>query len=126
MKILFIDAYFHPEKIAFSHLERDILNTLVEGGNEIDVICPTPTRGIPESEAKKYRKIKSERVFGVNVTRFWAPYETRNPILRAARYLWCNLRTYNIAKKNKECRCYICRKHASDSGFFSGKDCKKE
>ena len=125
MKILFIDAYFYPEKIAFSHLERDILNALVENENEIEVICPVPTRGITKNEAKEYKKIKHEKVFGVNVTRFWAPRETKNPIARAVRYLWCNLRTYHIAKKIYNVDIIFAASTPPTQGFLAAKIAKK-
>ena len=32
MKILFLNAYFHPEKIAFTHLEQDLLEGLLLRG----------------------------------------------------------------------------------------------
>lgn len=101
MRILFLDAYFEPEQIAFTHLEKDLLNGLIQAGHEVEIICPTPTRGVSAEVAKEYKKIKSEALYDghVRVTRFSAPQEGRNPIIRALRYLWCNLRTYQIGKK---------------------------
>ena len=51
MNILFLDAYFEPEQIAFTHLEQDLLEELVNKGHEIYVICPIPTRGIEKTVA---------------------------------------------------------------------------
>lgn len=101
MRILFLDAYFEPEQIAFTHLEKDLLKGLIQAGHEVEIICPTPTRGVSAEVAKEYKKIKSEALYDghVRVTRFSAPQEGRNPIIRALRYLWCNLRTYQIGKK---------------------------
>ena len=30
MKLLFLDAYFVPERTAFTHLESDLIETLIE------------------------------------------------------------------------------------------------
>ena len=54
MNILFIDAYFYPEIIAFSHLEQDIIEGLVSRGHSVTVVCPTPSRGVTEETIKKY------------------------------------------------------------------------
>ena len=104
MNILIVDAYFYPELTAYSHLENDLLQTLTDAGFEITVICPTPTRSVDKATAKKYGIIKSEQLYDgkVNVIRFWAPKEKKNPILRAIRYKWCNLQQYRIASKLKE------------------------
>lgn len=101
MNILFLNAYFNPESIAFTHLEHDILDELVKRGHRINVICPIPTRGISQEVAKQYSNIKDETMYNgaVQVKRFWAPQERKNPLTRAFRYLWCNFREFQIAKK---------------------------
>lgn len=104
MKILFLNAYFYPEVISFSHLEEELIEGLINSDNEILVICPIPTRGVSNDTAKKYRSIKFERLYNnrITVRRFWAPQEGRNPIIRAFRYIWCNYRQYQIARKLKD------------------------
>lgn len=103
MEILVVDAYFYPELTAFSHLEEDLLKGIIDAGHSVTVICPTPSRGIDKATARKYSKIKSETLYGgkVTVKRFYVPRERRNPILRALRYILCNLKTYSVAKKLK-------------------------
>lgn len=93
VKFLFIDAYFFPENTAFSHLENDVLNHLVESGHTVTVICPTPTRGIDETVAKEYKHRKTETLFsgGVTVKRFYAPTERGSVFFRFIRYIWCNI-----------------------------------
>ena len=100
MKVLFLNAYFHPESVAFTHLEHDLLSALTKEKHEITVICPSPTRGISKEIAQQYKKIKTEDLYDgqVHAVRFWAPQEGKNPILRAIRYVWCNLRTYQLAR----------------------------
>lgn len=103
MEILVVDAYFYPELTAFSHLEEDLLKGIIDAGHSVTVICPTPSRGIDKATARKYSKIKSETLYGgkVAVKRFYVPRERRNPILRALRYLLCNIKAYRTAKKLK-------------------------
>ena len=103
MNILFLNAYFQPENIAFSPLENDLINGFISAGHEITVICPVPTRGISKEIAEKYKTIKREELYDgkVHVRRFWTPQEGRNPIIRALRYFWCNFREYQIGAKQK-------------------------
>ena len=100
MKVLFLNAYFAPEVIAYTHLERDIMDSLFSAGHEIHVCCPMPTRGVTKDEKKRHA-VKHETMFEgqVHVHRFWAPQEKRNPIIRAFRYFWCNFYQYQIAGK---------------------------
>ena len=101
MKVLFLNAYFYPETIAFSHLEKDLIQDLVAEGARLDVLCPIPCRGVSPAIAQTYRLKREERLYNgkVRVHRFWAPWEKKNPIIRAFRYFWCNLRQYQLGKK---------------------------
>lgn len=109
MNLLFINAYFSPEVIAFTHLEKDLIAALLAAGYPISVLCPTPTRGVDRETERKYRAIKHETMWdgGVTVRRFRAPAEGRNPLIRALRYLWCNLRQYQLG----------CRQMSADAVF---------
>ncbi len=104
MKILFLNAYFLPEVISFTHLEQDLIQGLVDAGHEIEIVCPTPTRGIDKETRAAYKEKKSELLFDgkVHVTRFFAPDEGRNPIARALRYSWCTMRERAIGKKMRD------------------------
>ena len=102
MKILLLDAYYYPENIAFSHLERDIIDGLIARGHKVSVVCPTPSRGLSDDEIRRYKKIKHEIRNGVEIQRFSAPCEGKNPLMRAVRYFWCNLKQYSIAKRRKD------------------------
>ena len=110
MKGLFINAYFQPEVIAFTHLERDLIEGLLEAGHSLSVLCPTPTRGIDDATAVRYRRIKQELLYNgkVNVRRFSAPREGKNPIIRAFRYFWCNLMEYQLGKKYMDVDVVFC------------------
>ena len=127
MKILFLDAYFEPESTSFTHLEKDIIEGLIQSGHEIFVVCPTPTRGISGDVAEKYRKIKKEDMYGgrVHVERFWAPQEKRNPLVRAFRYFWCNFRQKAVAKKYKDVDLIFSASTPPTQGLMCGKVKKK-
>ena len=104
MNLLFLDAYYEPETIAYTHLERDLIEGLISDGHSINIICPTPTRGIDKETREKYKNKKLEKKYNGSVTvrRFIAPREGKNPLGRAFRYFWCNFRTYQIAVKNRD------------------------
>lgn len=103
MHFLFLNAYFDPESIAFSHLENDLISFVCSLENSITVICPTPTRGVTQEVIHKYKKIKLEKRNDEKLTvkRFWAPQERKKTLIRAVRYLWCNFREFQLAKKEK-------------------------
>ena len=60
MRILFLDAYFEPEQIAFTHLENDLLEGLVKAGHKVEIVCPTPTRGVSTEIIREYKNKKQE------------------------------------------------------------------
>ncbi|MBO7453031.1 MAG: glycosyltransferase family 4 protein [Clostridiales bacterium] len=122
MKILFLDAYYEPERIAFTHLEKDLLQGLVNARHEVEIICPTPTRGVSKELSQKYRKIKNETTHNgkVNISRFYAPSERKNPILRALRYFWCNVRTYQIGKSRKDIDAFFANSTPPTQGWIGG------
>lgn len=128
MKILFLDAYFEPEQIAFTHLEHDLLSKIVEDGNDVQIVCPTPTRGLSRETVEKYKHIKQEDLFDghVHVRRFAAPQEGRNPLIRALRYFWCNVRTYQIGKHIKDVDAVFANSTPPTQGWIAGKVAKKK
>ena len=127
MRILFVNAYFFPENIAFSHLEKDLIEGLIEAGYDIEVICPTPTRNVSVEVYKHYKSIKSEILYNgkVHVRRFSAPREKNNPLLRAIRYLWCNFREYQIGKHYKNIDAVFAVSTPPTQGLLAGKLSKK-
>ena len=125
MKILFLDAYFFPEQIAFTHIEQDIMEGLVNAGHQIRVVCPTPTRGVTGETIKKYKRIKHETLNGVEIFRFWAPCEGRNPFIRAFRYFWCHFRGNMIAKRHKDVDAMFAVSTPPTQGYFASKAAAK-
>ena len=104
-----------------------MLEGLVNTGHEVEIVCPTPTRGISSDKAKAYKKRKNEYMFKkrVHITRFFAPQEGKNPIIRALRYFWCNLRTYQIGKKAENVDVVFCNSTPPTQGWIAGNVAKK-
>lgn len=125
MKILFLDAYFYPENIAFTHLEQDIIDGLIAAGHSITVVCPIPCRGIPEETIKRYHNRIHEVYRGIRIHRYQAPREGKNPLLRAFRYFWCNLRGSAIAKRYRDTDAVFAVSTPPTQGYFAGKLAKK-
>ena len=127
MIIQFLDAYFEPEQIAFTHLENDLLERLSDEDNQIHVICPIPTRDVSADTAKEYKHRKTEELYGgrVHVRRFLAPQEGKNPLIRAIRYFWCNLRAYQLGIRDRDCELVFCNSTPPTQGWIAGKVARK-
>ena len=95
-KILYLRSYFFPENTASSHLMNDLFEAFQVVGIETEVYCPTPTRGIDNKTREKYKNIKYEEMYDgtVKIHRFSMFREGRNPIMRAIRYILCNIIQY--------------------------------
>ncbi|MSS44400.1 glycosyltransferase family 4 protein [Anaerosalibacter bizertensis] len=104
MKILKLSPYYEPEQIASSHFTRDLEEAYINAGFEIEIYTPTPTRGVSKAIREKYKKIKYEEKYDgkIKVHRFAMFAEGKNPILRAIRYILCNIAQYfkGIRSKN--------------------------
>ncbi len=103
MKILRLSAYYEPEKYSSLHLVKDMSESFATAGIETELCVPTPTRGIDNATYKKYKKIKYEEQYDgtLKIHRFSLMRERKNPILRAIRYLLCNIIQYRKGKKAK-------------------------
>lgn len=91
MKILFLTAYFYPERVASSYLLENRNERFANEGFEMLLYTPQPTRGISEETRKKYKKRKIEISLNgkLEVRRFSMIREGKNPVLRAFRYTLC-------------------------------------
>lgn len=96
MKILELFPYYFPEQISSSHLDRDLEESLVDAGFDLEIYTPTPTRGISLDTYQKYKKIgkESKRDGHIQVHRFAMVREGKNTVIRALRYLFVNLKQY--------------------------------
>ena len=96
MKVLLLKDYFYPEQCAGIQLTNDLLQGFSENGLEAEVFVPIPCRGIDKKTRKAYRKKKNEVLHDgkVKLHRYWLPYERKNTLLRAFRYLLQNVRQF--------------------------------
>lgn len=93
MKILMLPPYCYPEQISSSHLTDDLLEELSKAGIKVDICAPTPCRGISKETRRLYKKINKEKRFNdyVSIRRFPLFAEGKNPVVRAIRYIICNI-----------------------------------
>ena len=89
MKIHIPFSYYHPEQCAGLFVIDNMTEEAARQGIESVITVPTPTRNVP-SEAKWGR---DEELCGgkVKVHRFHMYGEGKNPVLRAFRYLLCEI-----------------------------------
>ena len=124
MKMLLLYAYFKPEQISSSHLDHDLIEGLLAAGHTVEIVCPTPTRNVDPTVAwKKHEVLKNGRF---SITRFRAPKERRNPILRALRYFFCNLRSFSVAKRISDTDAIYCNSTPPILGLVAAKLKKKK
>ena len=103
MKILMLPPYCYPEQVSSSHLTNDLFNAFADNEIGVEIYAPTPCRGIDKSTREKYKKIKDEKYKSVvNIYRFALYSEGKNSILRAFRYVLCNLIQINKGSRAKD------------------------
>ena len=93
MKILTFSAYYSPEIAASMYLTEDMLQSLAESGHYVTLYVPMPTRGVDNETRRKYKKIKTEVLYGghLKIHRISLYREGRNTIGRAFRYMLLNI-----------------------------------
>lgn len=85
MRVIFPCSYYLPETAASLYITDNIVHAVAEGGDEVELYTPTPTRSVPEG-ATWVREEK--QVDGrLRIHRFHLYGEGKNPLLRALRYL---------------------------------------
>ena len=92
MKILCPRAYYDPEQTAGSHLMQDLEEQFITR-HTIEYLVSTPTRGISKEVHNKYKhRLREEKNNGrILIRRFPMFREGKSPLLRAFRYLLCNI-----------------------------------
>lgn len=93
MRILLLATYFEPENVSSSLIALDRYEAFANEGFEMVVYAPLPTRGVTKNIRKKYFKNKyTEKHNGkMKIYRFYMFGEGNNIVLRAIRYLLCNI-----------------------------------
>ncbi len=104
MKILKLSPYCYPEEVSSSHLGRDLNEGYAKANIITENFVPTPSRGIDKDTRKRYKRIKYEEQFDGHliIHRFSLFKEGKNPVLRALRYVICNLIQYYKGKRAKD------------------------
>lgn len=89
MKVFFPYAYYYPEQCAGIYVVDDVMEALAENGIESYLSVPTPTRNVtPDAYWEKTEK----KIDGkVTIHRYGMYREGKNPVLRAFRYLLCEI-----------------------------------
>ena len=89
MKVLIPFSYYHPEQCAGLFVIDDMTQEAARQGVESLITVPTPTRNVdPEAKWSRDESLCNGKV---RVHRFHMYGEGKNPILRALRYLMCEL-----------------------------------
>lgn len=89
MKILIPFSYYHPEQCAGLFVIDDMTEIAARQGIESLITVPTPTRNVPAGA--KWERDEVLRDGKVKVHRFHMYGEGKNPVMRAFRYLLCEM-----------------------------------
>ncbi len=89
MRILIPFSYFHPEQCAGLFVIDDMTEEAAKKGIESLITVPTPTRNV--EPGAKWDRNESFREGMVQIHRFHMYGEGKNPVLRALRYLLCEM-----------------------------------
>ncbi|MEG1965817.1 MAG: glycosyltransferase family 4 protein [Oscillospiraceae bacterium] len=122
MKILFLAAYFYPEKCSSNAIYSNLLNELSKN-NEVHVITPQPTRGVSQNEYINYKS--NETIDGINIHRFPMGQESNETIKRFIRYFKCNHYYKKIAKQIEKYDCVFTASTPPIIGLAATKIAKK-
>lgn len=89
MRVIFPCSYYLPETAASLYITDNIVHACAEDGNKVLLYTPTPTRSVPAGS----EWVRKETLVNGNlhIKRFRMYGEGKNPLLRALRYLLCEL-----------------------------------
>ena len=85
MKVIFPCSYYLPETAASLYITDNIVHAVAEGGDEVDLYTPTPTRSVPEGATWMREERQADGKLRIHRFRLYG--EGKNPIFRALRYL---------------------------------------
>lgn len=89
MKILIPFSYYHPEQCAGLFVIDDMTEEAAKQGISSLITVPTPTRNV--EPGAKWSRNETLRDGMVQIHRFHMYGEGKNPVLRALRYLFCEM-----------------------------------
>ncbi len=127
MNILKLSAYYYPEQISSAHITYDIEEALIKAGHKVIVIAPTPSRNVPDDLQSKYRNLKVETKHdgALTIRRFRMFKEGKNPLIRAIRYILCNVIQYIKGCREKDIDLVFSGSTPPTQGILCGKVKKK-
>ena len=89
MRVIFPCSYYLPETAASLYITDNIVHACAEDGNEVFLYTPTPTRSVPDGS--HWEREESQVDGRLHIKRFRMYGEGKNPLLRALRYLLCEI-----------------------------------
>lgn len=89
MRLIYFVQYYTPEKAAGLPLVEDLLEGFTQGGWDVDLFTPIPTRGVTEKERNFFKKNRVERKYDGRLTihRMLLYREGKGFVTRAIRYI---------------------------------------
>ena len=89
MRVLFLLAYYYPETAASIYLFDNLIEELIRQGNEVELIVPTPSRGVDAEVAGEYKEKFDEYKYDgkLHIHRFALGEEKDGTASRFLRYL---------------------------------------
>ena len=105
-KLLLLQSYFRPERIASTHLFDDLFSAFLQSGYRLEIYAPYPTRGISKAERKNcIANQRHERLCNgdLEIHRFALFGEKKNSLQRAFRYLLCIIMQTVCGLRAKDC-----------------------
>ncbi|MCD8378052.1 MAG: glycosyltransferase family 4 protein [Candidatus Gastranaerophilales bacterium] len=95
MKILAIGNYYVPEVTSGIYLVQNLYEGLAQRGVFVELIIPSPSRGIDDKLRKEYYKKEESFYDGkLVIKRIGAPKEPKSSLLRAIRYFLIDFRIF--------------------------------
>ena len=127
IEILKLSPYYYPERISSSHLTEDLDEAFMLANFHTTVISPSPCRGIDQKTRNQYKRIKHETLKNgsIDLYRFSLFREGKRTIVRAARYVLCNLIQYFKGIKIKGIDIVFAGSTPPTQGVLCGRVAKK-
>lgn len=110
MKVLFLLAYYYPETAASIYLFDNLIEELIKQGNEVDLIVPTPSRGVDKNMAAEFKeKLEESKYDGrLHIHRFILSDEKDGTASRFLRYFVSLPKYVKISKGIKDIDVIFC------------------
>lgn len=89
MKLIIPASYYYPEQCSGLYILDNIIDKALENNIYVKIIVPQPTRNVPKD--CRWKKDEQCADGKVHIHRFRMFQEWKNPLLRALRYLFCEI-----------------------------------